>query len=106
MNFEPYKASFSVEFSQALNCHATCMIKVISEVLGHASVAFTMDTYSHIISGMLGDMTALLDEVLPLGMLGTLRRGSPRLQCQRSSGVEQRFRKPPVVGSNPTAGWG
>jgi transcriptional regulator with XRE-family HTH domain len=23
---------------------------------------------------------------------------------QRSSGVEQRFRKPPVVGSNPTAG--
>ena len=24
--------------------------------------------------------------------------------CQRSSGVEQRFRKPPVVGSNPTAG--
>ena len=26
--------------------------------------------------------------------------------CQRSSGVEQRFRKPSVVGSNPTAGWG
>ena len=25
--------------------------------------------------------------------------------CQRSSGVEQRFRKPSVVGSNPTAGW-
>ena len=24
--------------------------------------------------------------------------------CQCSSGVEQRFRKPPVVGSNPTAG--
>jgi hypothetical protein len=24
--------------------------------------------------------------------------------CQRSSGVEQRFRKPSVVGSNPTAG--
>ena len=26
--------------------------------------------------------------------------------CQRSSGVEQRFRKPSVVGSIPTAGWG
>ena len=25
-------------------------------------------------------------------------------KCQRSSGVEQRFRKPLVVGSNPTAG--
>ncbi len=26
------------------------------------------------------------------------------VDCQRSSGVEQRFCKPPVVGSNPTAG--
>jgi integrase len=39
--------------------------KVISEALGHSSVAFTMDTYSHIISGMQEDMMALLDEVLP-----------------------------------------
>jgi integrase len=43
--------------------------KVISEALGHASVAFTMDTYSHIISGMQEDMMALLDEVLPFGAL-------------------------------------
>ncbi len=43
--------------------------KVISEALGHASVAFTMDTYSHIISGMQEDMMALLDEVLPAGFL-------------------------------------
>ena len=42
--------------------------KVISEALGHASVAFTMDTYSHIISGMQEDMMALLDEVLPSGV--------------------------------------
>jgi len=42
--------------------------KVISEALGHASVAFTMDTYSHIISGMQEDMMALLDEVLPTGV--------------------------------------
>ena len=41
--------------------------KVISEALGHASVAFTMDTYSHIISGMQEDMMALLDDVLPVG---------------------------------------
>jgi len=40
---------------------------VISEALGHASVAFTMDTYSHIISGMQEDMMALLDDVLPAG---------------------------------------
>ncbi|MFC1944729.1 tyrosine-type recombinase/integrase [Chloroflexota bacterium] len=42
--------------------------KVVSEALGHASVAFTMDTYSHIISGMQEDMMALLDEVLPSGI--------------------------------------
>jgi len=39
--------------------------KVISEALGHSSVAFTMDTYSHIIEGMQEDAMALLDEVLP-----------------------------------------
>jgi len=42
--------------------------KVISEALGHASVAFTMDVYSHIISGMQEDAMALLDEVLPEGV--------------------------------------
>jgi len=43
---------------------------VISEALGHASVAFTMDVYSHIIEGMQSDAMALLDEVLPPGKNG------------------------------------
>jgi hypothetical protein len=38
--------------------------KVISEAMGHASVAFTMDVYSHIIEGMQSEAMAL-DEVLP-----------------------------------------
>jgi integrase len=42
--------------------------KVISGALGHSSVAFTMDTYSHIIEGMQSDAMALLDEVLPPGV--------------------------------------
>ncbi len=42
--------------------------KVISEASGHASIAFTMDIYSHIISGMQEDVIALLDEVLPVGV--------------------------------------
>jgi len=42
--------------------------KVISEALGHSSVAFTMDVYSHIISGMQEDAMALLDEVMPAGV--------------------------------------
>ena len=42
--------------------------KVISEALGHASVAFTMDVYSHIIEGMQSEAMALLDGVLPEGV--------------------------------------
>ena len=44
--------------------------KVISEALGHASVAFTMEVYSHIIEEMQSDAMALLDEVLPAGKNG------------------------------------
>ncbi len=46
--------------------------KIISEALGHASVAFTMDTYSHIIEGMQEDAMVLLNEVLPEGMSAVL----------------------------------
>ena len=45
--------------------------KVIGEALGHSSVAFTMDAYSHIIEGMQDDAMALLDEVLPVGISKT-----------------------------------
>lgn len=45
--------------------------KVISEALGHSSVAFTMDVYSHIIEGMQSDAMALLDEVLSVAKNGT-----------------------------------
>ena len=39
--------------------------EVISEAPKHLSVAFTMDVYSHIISGMQEDAMAPLDEALP-----------------------------------------
>jgi len=51
--------------------------KVISEALGHASVAFTMDIYSHIIEGMQSDAMALLDEVLPKGKMGQIIKLTP-----------------------------
>ena len=47
--------------------------KVISEALGHSSVAFTMDVYSHIIEGMQSEMMALLDEVLPSAVINVKR---------------------------------
>ncbi len=42
--------------------------KVISEALGHSSVAFTMDVYSHIIDGMQEQAMAVQDEALPAGI--------------------------------------
>jgi len=53
--------------------------KVISEALGHASVAFTMDVYSHIIEGMQSDAMALLDEVLPAGKNGASQKINAKL---------------------------
>lgn len=53
--------------------------KVISEALGHASVAFTMDVYSHIIEGMQSDAMALLDEVLPAGVNGMSQKNNANL---------------------------
>lgn len=47
--------------------------KVISEALGHASVAFTLQTYSHILPGMHSEAMALLDEVLPAAINGAGR---------------------------------
>ncbi len=53
--------------------------KVISEALGHASVAFTMDTYSHIIEGMQEDAMALLDGVIPAGKNGVFQKNNANL---------------------------
>jgi len=43
----------------------------------NSSVAFTMDTYSHIIEGMQEDAMALLDEVLPPGVNGVSQKITP-----------------------------
>ena len=53
--------------------------KVISEALGHASVAFTMDTYSHIIPGMQESAMALLNESLPAGVNHAAKQNSVNL---------------------------
>jgi hypothetical protein len=53
--------------------------KVISEALGHSSVAFTMDVYSHIIEGMQSDAMALLDEVLPEAKNGVSEKINAKL---------------------------
>ena len=58
---------------------ATQHLHVINEALGHASVAFTMDVYSHIIEGMQSDAMVLLDEVLPEGKNGVSQKNNAKL---------------------------
>jgi len=53
--------------------------KVISEALGHSSVAFTMDVYSHIIEGMQQDAMMLLDGILPKAKNGASRKNNAKL---------------------------
>ena len=57
-------------FASLMLLHGT-KPKIISEALGHASVGFTMDVYSHIIEGMQKDAIALLDDMLPAGISST-----------------------------------
>ena len=38
--------------------------KIVSEMLGHSSVAFTLDTYSHVIGELQQATVRRLDEVL------------------------------------------
>jgi len=70
----------SVRFHDLRHTFASIMLmkgakpKVISEALGHASVAFTMDVYSHLIEGMQEDAMALLDEALPSGVVASNER--------------------------------
>lgn len=81
-----YKAGLkNIRFHDLRHTFASLMLlkgvapKVISEALGHSSVAFTMDTYSHIIEGMQGDAMALLDKVLPEGVNGTFEKINAKL---------------------------
>ncbi len=52
--------------------HATLMLKagihpkVVSERLGHASVRMTLDTYSHVLPGLLEATVERLDQILAL----------------------------------------
>jgi integrase len=38
--------------------------KIVQEILGHATISQTMDTYSHVLPGMQDEATAALDSAL------------------------------------------
>ncbi len=57
--------------------HATLMLKagvhpkVVSERLGHSSVAFTLDTYSHVLPGMQAEAAELFADMVVGGANGS-----------------------------------
>ena len=57
-------------------------VKVVSERLGHANIAFTMQTYQHLLPGMQEDAAAsterLAKPVPPTESASGERRGKPR----------------------------
>ena len=59
---------------------------------------------SQVIHGIRPASEKVLTTLLTSGLLKDNFLTYNEANCQRSSGVEQRFRKPPVVSSNLTAG--
>lgn len=59
-----------IRFHDLRHTAATLMLlqgvhpKVVSEMLGHASVSITLDLYSHVLPNMQKDATAALDRLL------------------------------------------
>ena len=39
-------------------------LKTVSEMLGHASIAITLDTYSHVLTNMQGEAAKVMEDAL------------------------------------------
>jgi integrase len=53
--------------SSTLFLHAGVNPKVVSERLGHSSVAFTLDSYTHVMPGMQPEAAAMFGELVFVG---------------------------------------
>jgi integrase len=64
------RAGLTLRLHDLRHTHATLMLKsgvhpkIVSERLGHATVAFTLDTYSHVVPGLQEAAAKAFDEVL------------------------------------------
>ena len=67
---KPKRAGLKLRLHDLRHTHATLMLlagghpKIVSEMLGHSSVAFTLDVYSHVVGGWQKAAMKRLDEVL------------------------------------------
>ena len=67
-----------IRFHDLRHTHATLMLKqgvhpkIVSERLGHASIAITLDTYSHVVSGLQETTAQRFEGMLDRGTLKLL----------------------------------
>jgi integrase len=73
------RAGLGVRFHDLRHTCASLMLlagvhpKIVSEMLGHSTVAITLDTYSHVTPGLQDAAARRLDEVLPEGVSASNR---------------------------------
>ena len=58
--------------------YAGVPVKVVSERLGHAAPAFTIDTYQHVLPGMQADAAHIFEQLVAAASTGTDRREKTR----------------------------
>jgi integrase len=85
-----HKASLSgVRLHDLRHTHATLMLqqgihpKIVQERLGHATIAVTLDTYSHVLPGLQEAAALRFDEGLAAANRGDLMRPQAQLQAER-----------------------
>ena len=67
----------AIRFHDLRHTHATLLIKegvpvkVVSERLGHATTAFTIETYQHVLPGMQADAASLFGQLIGSSTGGT-----------------------------------
>ena len=67
------QAGLQMRFHDLRHAHATLMLqqgthpKIVSERLGHSTIAITLDTYSHVLPGLQREAADKLDSLFPLG---------------------------------------
>ena len=69
-----------IEIGAGLGIHP----KIVSEALGHSSVAFTLDVYSHVVPGLQEAAAKRLDEVLE-PELNEMKNVGKRGWCRRKT---------------------
>lgn len=80
------RLGFNVRFHDLRHTYATLMLaagvhpKIVSEALGHSTVAITLDIYSHVTPGLQEAAAKQLDSVLPVGVVARAYRAETDYQ--------------------------